>query len=145
MTTTLAMSPPTDADPYPRRWAAAVVMMIAALMDLLDVTIVNVAIPSIGSDLPASQSELHWLVCGWGWRSVFLVNVPVAAGTLIAGLVLVPPTKERSAGRPDLLGSVVLAAGLVAIVLPLVQGRGNGWPVWGWFCLAAGVCAVAGL
>src|SRR5205823_4745233 len=60
---------------------------------------------------------------GWGWRSVFLVNVPVAVGTLIAGLVLVPSTKERSAGRPDLLGSTVLAAGLVAIVLPLVQGR----------------------
>ncbi|MEV6943709.1 MFS transporter [Streptomyces sp. NPDC051172] len=82
---------------------------------------------------------------GWGWRSVFLVNVPVAVATLVAGLVLVPSTKERSAGRPDLPGSVVLAAGLVAIVLPLVQGRGNGRPVWGWFCLAAGVCAVAGV
>ncbi|MEV6943708.1 hypothetical protein AB0N07_17250 [Streptomyces sp. NPDC051172] len=47
-----------SADPYPRRWVAAVVMMIAALMDLLDVTIVNVAIPSVGRDLHAPQSEL---------------------------------------------------------------------------------------
>ncbi|MGQ4387391.1 MFS transporter [Streptomyces sp. SAS_270] len=250
-----AAAPPT-ADPYPRRWAAAAVMMIAALMDLLDGTIVNVALPSIGRDLHASQSALQWLVSayllgfaaalivsghlgdrlgrrslflagtagfglaslgcgiaqtpgqliaaraaqgvmaavlmpqvlgslrtlfhgkergaafgmygamagfasalgvllgglltdadlfGWGWRSVFLVNVPVAVATLVAGFVLVPSTRERSAGRPDVRGSLVLAAGLVAIVLPLVQGRSNGWPLWGWVCLAAGVLAVVGL
>ncbi|MFD5402059.1 MFS transporter [Streptomyces griseorubiginosus] len=256
MSTTLTESPPAGAQPYPRRWAAAAVMMIAALMDLLDVTIVNVAIPSVGRDLHASQSDLQWLVSayllgfaatlivsghlgdrfgrrglflagvagfglaslacgiaqtpgqliaaravqgvtaavlvpqvlgafrtmfhgkergaafgmygavagfasaigllagglltdadlfGWGWRSVFLVNVPVAVGTFAAGLVLVPATKERSAGRPDVLGSLVLAGGLVAVVLPLVQGRENGWPVWGWMCMAGGVCAVVGL
>lgn len=44
-----------------------------------------------------------------------------------------------------MLGSLVPAAGLVAIVLPLAQGRDNGWPLWGWVCLLAGVCAVAGL
>ncbi|KUM76603.1 MFS transporter [Streptomyces griseorubiginosus] len=256
MSTTLTESPPAGAQPYPRRWAAAAVMMIAALMDLLDVTIVNVAIPSVGRDLQASQSDLQWLVSayllgfaatlivsghlgdrfgrrglflagvagfglaslacgsaqtpgqliaaravqgvtaavlvpqvlgafrtmfhgkergaafgmygavagfasaigllagglltdadlfGWGWRSVFLVNVPVAVGTFVAGLALVPATKERSAGRPDVLGSLLLAGGLVAVVLPLVQGRENGWPVWGWVCMAGGVCAVVGL
>ncbi|MFC8674486.1 MFS transporter [Streptomyces griseorubiginosus] len=256
MSTTLTESPPAGAQPYTRRWAAAAVMMIAALMDLLDVTIVNVAIPSVGRDLHASQSDLQWLVSayllgfaatlivsghlgdrfgrrglflagvagfglaslacgiaqtpgqliaaravqgvtaavlvpqvlgafrtmfhgkergaafgmygavagfasaigllagglltdadlfGWGWRSVFLVNVPVAVGTFAAGLVLVPATKERSAGRPDVLGSLLLAGGLVAVVLPLVQGRENGWPVWGWVCMAGGVCAVVGL
>jgi MFS family permease len=82
---------------------------------------------------------------GWGWRSVFLVNVPVAVATFVAGLVLVPSTRERSAGRPDVVGSLVLAGGLVAIVLPLVQGRSNGWPLWGWVCLGGGVLAVGGL
>ncbi|MFD7440348.1 MFS transporter [Streptomyces sp. NPDC059909] len=255
MTTTSLTAEPS-ATLHPRRWAAAAVMMVAALMDLLDVTIVNVAIPSMGRDLGASASALQWtvsayllgfaaalivsghlgdrygrrmlflagtagfgvasLACGiaqspgqliaaravqgvmaavlmpqvlgsfrtlfhgkergaafgmygavagfasaiglllggllteadlfgWGWRSVFLVNVPVAAVTFAAGLVLVPATKERSAGRPDVLGSLVLAGGLVAIVLPLVQGHSNGWPVWGWFCLAAGLSAVVGL
>ena len=33
--------------PHPRRWLAAVVMMVAALMDMIDVTIVNVALPTI--------------------------------------------------------------------------------------------------
>ncbi|MBW5486899.1 MFS transporter [Streptomyces bambusae] len=245
--------PPT---PHPRRWAAAAVMTAAALMDLLDVTIVNVALPSIGRELHASESALQWLVSayllgfaaalivaghlgdrygrkalflagtagfglaslacgiaqspgqliaaravqgvtaavlmpqvlgsfrtlfhgkergavfgmygavagfasalglllgglltgadlfGWGWRSIFLVNVPVALAALVAGAVLVPATRERGAGRPDLLGSLVLAAGLVAVVLPLVQGEANGWPLWGWACLAGGVLAVAGL
>lgn len=35
--------------------------------------------------------------------------------------------------------------GLIAVVLPLVQGEANGWPLWGWLCLAAGVLAVTGL
>ncbi|OAH16562.1 MFS transporter [Streptomyces jeddahensis] len=257
MSTTFTPSRPSTAtEPHPRRWAAAAVMMTAALMDLLDVTIVNVAIPSIGRELGASESALQWVVSayllgfaatlivaghlgdrygrkilflagtagfglaslgcgiaqtpgqliaaravqgvtaallmpqvlgsfrtlfhgkergaafgmygavagfasaiglllgglltdadlfGWGWRSVFLVNVPVALATFLAALVLVPSTKERSAGRPDMLGSLVLAGGLVAIVLPLVQGHTNGWPVWGWICLACGALAVAGL
>ncbi|MFB7373843.1 MFS transporter [Streptomyces sp. NPDC056222] len=241
---------------HPRRWAAAVVMMVAALMDLIDVTIVNVALPSIGHGLGASESALQWtvsayllgfaatlivagrlgdrygrkalflagtagfgvasLACGiaqtpgqliaaravqgvtaavlmpqvlgsfhalfqgkergkvfgmygavagfasavglllggvltdadlfgLGWRTVFLVNVPVAVVTLVAAVALVPSTRERSAARPPVVGSLVLAAGLVAIVLPLVQGRDHGWPLWGWLLLGGGVLAVTGL
>ena len=41
---------------YPRRWLAAVAMMIAVLMDMIDVTIVNVALPTIRRDLGASAT-----------------------------------------------------------------------------------------
>lgn len=54
MTAPLAAPPTLAPEPHPHRWAAAVVMMVAALMDLLDTTIVNVAIPSIAQDLHAS-------------------------------------------------------------------------------------------
>ncbi|MFE3223920.1 MFS transporter [Nocardia sp. NPDC059228] len=251
-------APPENSQviPHPRRWAAAVVMMVAALMDLLDVTIVNVALPSIGTDLHAAGDQLQWLVSayllgfaaslivaghlgdrygrkllflcgttafglaslacglaqspgqligarglegvaaalivpqvlgsfrtlfegkergavfgmygaiagfasaiglllggvltdadlfGWGWRAIFLVNVPVAVAVVVLGALLIPGTGERGAARPDLLGTLVLAGGLVAVVYPLVQGEANGWPVWGWLCLAAGVVALAGL
>ncbi|MET8423363.1 MFS transporter [Nocardia sp. NPDC004860] len=251
-------APPENSQviPHPRRWAAAVVMMVAALMDLLDVTIVNVALPSIGTDLHAAGDQLQWLVSayllgfaaslivaghlgdrygrkllflcgttafglaslacglaqspgqligaralegvaaalivpqvlgsfrtlfegkergavfgmygaiagfasaiglllggvltdadlfGWGWRAIFLVNVPVAVAVVVLGALLIPGTGERGAARPDLLGTLVLAGGLVAVVYPLVQGENNGWPVWGWLCLAAGVVALAGL
>ena len=38
---------PAAAGGYPRRWLAAIVMIVGALMDMIDVTIVNVALPTI--------------------------------------------------------------------------------------------------
>jgi MFS family permease len=51
--------------PYPRRWLAAVVMVGAVLMDMIDITIVNVALPTIGRDLDASGTELEWEVSAY--------------------------------------------------------------------------------
>src|SRR3954463_11487983 len=44
------------------RWAALVVVCLAQLMIVLDVTIVNVALPSIQHDLHFSQAALTWVV-----------------------------------------------------------------------------------
>src|SRR3954465_2717756 len=44
------------------RWAALVVVCLAQLMIVLDVTIVNVALPSIQHDLHFSQAALTWTV-----------------------------------------------------------------------------------
>jgi EmrB/QacA subfamily drug resistance transporter len=82
---------------------------------------------------------------GWGWRSVFFVNVPIALFSLIASAKLVPETRERSARRPDLLGAGLLAAALVAVVYPLLEGRRLGWPVWGWLLLTGGLLMLATL
>jgi MFS family permease len=239
---------------YPRRWLTAVVMMVAALMDMIDVTIVNVALPTIRRDLGASGTQLEWVVSaymlafaatlitagsfgdllgrkrvfllgvavfgaaslaaglaqtpgeliaarvvqgaaaaamlpqvlatfraifsgkergqafglygailgfasaiglllggvlteanlfGWGWRSVFFVNVPVALFSLAAAARLVPETRERSARRPDFLGATLLTAALVAVVYPLLEGRRLGWPAWGWLLLAGGLVTLA--
>jgi MFS family permease len=80
---------------------------------------------------------------GWSWRSVFFVNVPVAACTLIAGLRLVPETKDPAARRPNLPAAALLASSLVAIVYPLLEGRQLGWPAWVWLLLGAGVAGLA--
>jgi MFS family permease len=80
---------------------------------------------------------------GWSWRSVFFVNVPVAACALIAGLRFVPETKDLGARRPDLPGAVLLAGSLVAIVYPLLEGRQLGWPAWVWLVLVAGLAGLA--
>ena len=80
---------------------------------------------------------------GWSWRSVFFVNVPVAAGALIAGLRLVPETKDPAARRPNLPAAVLLAGSLVAVVYPLLEGRQLGWPAWVWLLLGAGVAGLA--
>ena len=79
---------------------------------------------------------------GWSWRTVFFVNIPVAVGALIAGSRFVPETRDPGARRPDIPGAVLLAASLVAIVYPLLEGRTLGWPAWGWVLLAAGVAGL---
>src|SRR3954469_9394347 len=48
--------------PDRRRWAALIVVCLAQLMIVLDVTIVNVALPSIQHDLHFSQASLTWVV-----------------------------------------------------------------------------------
>src|SRR3954447_24674212 len=48
--------------PDRRRWAALIVVCLAQLMIVLDVTIVNVALPSIQRDLHFSQASLTWVV-----------------------------------------------------------------------------------
>jgi MFS family permease len=76
---------------------------------------------------------------GWGWRTVFFVNVPVALVSLIASLRVVPESSDPKAGRPDLLGAGLLAGAIVAIAYPLLEGRGLGWPIWIWAVLVAGI------
>jgi len=81
-----------------RRWQAFAVCLAAGFMTLLDVSIVNVALPSIESALHASSSQVQWIVAGY---------------TLAFGLVLVP------AGRlGDLHGRrVMFLVGLGVFVL----------------------------
>jgi len=46
------------------------------------------------------------------------------------GLRLVPETRDPGARPPDVPGAVLLAASLVVIVYPLLEGRTLGWPAW---------------
>jgi EmrB/QacA subfamily drug resistance transporter len=76
-------------------------------------------------------------IAGLGWRSCFLINVPIGVVALALTPRLVPESRgERTSGL-DLIGTVLVSAGLTAIVLPLVEGRQHGWPVWTWVSLAA--------
>src|SRR5580704_5424501 len=68
---------PTAAGGYPRRWLGAIVMIVGALMDMIDVTIVNVALPTIRRDLHASATQLEWVVSGY--------MLAFAAALIVAG------------------------------------------------------------
>lgn len=66
----------------------------------------------------------------WGldWRSVFFFSVPIG----IAILVLTPligESKQNSGAKLDWFGAVMVAAGLLLLVYPLVQGQKEGWPL----------------
>ncbi|MDI2126730.1 MFS transporter [Yinghuangia seranimata] len=230
-----------------RRWIALAVVLTAGFMDLLDVTIVNVAIPAIQDELGASYASVQWIVAayalsfavvlitggrlgdifgrrrlfvigmagftvasllcgvstgpgmligarafqglmaaimvpqilaivhvtfppsergkvfgmygaiagmaaisgpilgglliqgdvfGWGWRPIFLVNIPVGVLGVIATLVFVRESKAPHALKLDLVGVGLVTTGLLMLVFPLVQGRELGWPWWTYACMA---------
>src|SRR5207237_6189301 len=92
---------------YPGRWLAAVVMIAAAMMDLIDITVVNVALPTIRRDLGASGTQMEWVVSAYmlafaavlivsgsfgdllGRKRIFLAGIAVlGAGHLAPGLAL---------------------------------------------------------
>jgi EmrB/QacA subfamily drug resistance transporter len=79
---------------------------------------------------------------GWGWRTVFLVNVPIALVSLAAAIRLVLESSDPKAGRPDIPGAALLAAAIVAIAYPLLEGRAAGWAPWIWVMLAGGLSAL---
>ncbi len=74
---------------------------------------------------------------GTGWRLIFLVNVPVAAAAALLALRSVPETRSANPAKVDLPGTALLAAALLSLLVPLMEGRAVGWPWWTWTLLAA--------
>ncbi|MET8753128.1 MFS transporter [Streptomyces sp. NPDC004667] len=75
-------------------------------------------------------------VAGSGWRSVFLVNVPVVILGLVLAVRAVPETRSDRPASVDVPGTLLLGLSLVSLLLPLTEGRATGWPLWTWLSLA---------
>ncbi len=89
-------------DVDPNRWKVLTVCLVAGFMTLLDVSIVNVALPSIAQGLGASGSQLQWVVTGYA---------------VVFGLALVPAGRlGDSFGRKKifLFGLVLFTVGSLA-------------------------------
>ncbi len=71
---------------------------------------------------------LHLDILGWGWRPIFLVNVPIGIAAIILARRLIPESRPDKADRLDPLGVVLLTAGVGAITAPLVLGQAEHWP-----------------
>ncbi|MGY2702744.1 MFS family permease [Nocardioides sp. HB32] len=82
---------------------------------------------------------IHLDVAGSGWRSIFLVNVPIGLAALAAAPRLLPDTRVAGSARVDPLEAALVVGALTALVLPLVEGQRHGWPLWTWALLAAAV------
>jgi EmrB/QacA subfamily drug resistance transporter len=236
------------------RWLVVVILLIAAFMDLLDTTIVNVALPAISADLDASSSQLEWIVSGYiltfavllitggrlgdrfgrktvfvvgvigftlsslvcavattadvlvisrlvqgafsalmipqvlsiiqvlfrpkeraavfgalgavsgmaavagpliggslvsadafglGWRSIFVINLPVGILLLVASLIFIKNSKSEKLIRIDLAGVLLISGALFMLVFALIQGREYEWPLWIWLMIAASPVLIA--
>jgi len=51
--------------PHPRRWAALALLSAAQFMLILDITVVNIALPAIGGDLHLDRAALTWVVTAY--------------------------------------------------------------------------------
>ena len=73
--------------------------------------------------LLASGVLLEWLP----WQSIFVLNVVLAAVALVATLAIVPATRETKPPRLDLVGTLLSAAALAALVFGVIEGPERGW------------------
>ncbi|HEY8596275.1 MAG TPA: MFS transporter [Devosiaceae bacterium] len=147
--------------PDPRRWIALAVLLLAGFMNLIDVTIVNVGLPSLQRNLGATSSDIEWVVAGYvlafalgllpfgrlgdivGRKSIFLAGV--AGFTLFSALCGFAPNIEFLVASRALQG--LSAAMMMPQVLAIAQvtfpphERGVAFSLFG---LNAGLASVAG-
>jgi len=136
----------------PRRWKALGVLALVQFMLVLDITVVNVALPSIKTDLGFSQVGLAWVVNGYtlmaggllllggrlsdllGRRRLFLTGIALfAVASLTCGLAVAPPMLVASRfvqGTGEALAAPA-ALGLVALLFPDPRERMKALGMWG--------------
>ncbi|MFD0633429.1 MFS transporter [Catenulispora yoronensis] len=87
---------------------------------------------------------LHLDLFGSQWRSIFLINVPIGvAAWFLARRVLPRRSGEDAAARLDLGGVALLTVASGLLIVPLVEGRDYGWPLWTYLMMAGSVVALA--
>jgi MFS family permease len=64
------------------------------------------------------------------WRLIFLVNVPIGIGTLVAALCVVHESKSEKSVGLDIGGTAIISVILFLLFYPLIEGRDAGWPLW---------------
>ncbi|WP_449632087.1 MFS transporter [Rahnella aceris] len=72
-----------------------------------------------------------------GWRTIFLVNLPVTLLVILFGLPLLKETRARTAQRLDPVGTLLATLTLSTLIVPLIEGREAGWPWWTWLLFLA--------
>ncbi len=84
-------------------------------------------------------------IAPWGWRLVFLINVPMAVVVVLLAVRFVPETRDdETSGRVDVLGVALAASGLALVVYALTEGPQRGWSASTVGVLAGGVALLAG-
>jgi EmrB/QacA subfamily drug resistance transporter len=153
--------PQTPAEADPRRWIALFTLLLASFMNLIDVTIVNVALPSMQENLGASSSQLEWIVAGYilafalgllpfgrlgdiiGRKRLFLAGV--GAFTLASAACGLAPSIEWLIAARVLqgIGGAVMTPQVLAIVQVTFPPQEKGL-AFSMFGVTAGLASVAG-
>src|SRR5215470_6999276 len=125
-----------------RRWSALALIVTAQFMVILDVAIVNVALPSIKSDLGFSQTNLQWVISAYaimfggalllggrladllGRRRLFLAGLTLfAASSLLCGLAWSEASLIGFRALQGLGGALLAPAALSLLMTIFAEGR----------------------
>jgi EmrB/QacA subfamily drug resistance transporter len=63
----------------------------------------------------------------FSWSSVFYINVPIVIIALVAGMRLLPESRDPRSGRFDPLGALFSVAGIGLLTWTVIEAPGNGW------------------
>src|SRR6059036_2368344 len=145
------------------RWTALVVLCVGMLMIILDMTIVNVALPSIQSDLGFSQSGLAWVVNAYlitfggllllagrvgdlaGRKRVYLAGLVIfTAASVLCGLSFAQPMLI-AARFVQGVGGAVSSAVILAMIVTLFPEPNERAKAFGIFSFVASAGAAVGL
>ncbi len=161
MPTKQFQSPQTKEQADPRRWIALLILLLAQFMNLVDVTIVNVAIPTMQTNLGASTNQIQWVIAGFvlafalgllpfgrlgdivGRKTMFLIGVVgFTIGSALCGLA--PSIEWLIAARvvQGFAGAIMTpqVMAIVQVTFP-PQEKGVAFSLFG---LTAGLASVAG-
>ena len=140
------------AEPDPRRWKALTLVCAAFFMTVLDVSIVNVALPSIGTALDFSRESLQWVITAYaitfggflllggragdllGRRRVFMVGVAVfTIASLLCGLAWSEGVLIAARAIQGLGAAIISPAALSIITTTFDEGpeRNKALGIWG--------------
>src|SRR4051794_7867007 len=152
LTTPQTAPVPSETGPDPRRWLALAVIAVAQLMIVLDVSIVNIALPDAGADLGISAADIQWVVTAYtltfggllllggrvsdiiGRKRAFLIGLlGFAAASGLGGLA---PTQELLFGARALQGAFAAllapaALSLLALTFSEPKERARAFGVFG--------------
>lgn len=146
-----------------RKWLALALLCVVQFMVVLDIAIVNVALPSIQVDLGFSQENLQWVISAYalvfggflllggraadllGRRRIFLVGIAVfTVASLLAGLAWSEASLIGARAFQGLGAAIITPAALSILSTTFVEGRERNialgaWGAVGGFGAAAGV------
>jgi EmrB/QacA subfamily drug resistance transporter len=151
-TTSSDAAPAVDSGPDPRRWLALAVIAVAQLMIVLDVSVVNIALPDAGTDLGISAANIQWVVTAYtlafggllllggriadfiGRKRAFLIGLAGFAGASALGGVapnqeLLFAARALQGGFAALLAPAALS--LLAVTFTDSQERARAFAVFG--------------
>jgi EmrB/QacA subfamily drug resistance transporter len=154
------VSIPTRSD---RRWSALALIVTAQFMVILDVAIVNVALPSIKTDLDFSQTDLQWVISAYailfggalllggrladllGRRRLFIAGLALfAASSLLCGLAWSEGSLIAFRAVQGLGGALLAPAALSLLMTTFAEGRERNLAL-GIYGAASGSGAAAGV